>query len=220
MALYLPPAVGSQGNSLQDPRLISGTAFLGSGSAAAVASYIDGQCTWFVANDRDWVPAHWGHAKQWADNAKAQGFVVTNSPHVGAVAAWPGVSDYGHVAVVKSVNPNGSFTVEEMNYSGGPFNKDTRTVPSPQGAQFILPPGSNTSHGIPNPGDLAGAITKAFSPSTWIQDIATGFGRQTNDLVIDVGLIILGLGFVMVGALILFQIGPTDVAKVAVAVPK
>lgn len=215
----MTPTVGSQGYSAIDPRLVSGTAFLGSGSAAAVATYEGGQCTWFVANALDWVPASWGHAKTWATNAKAQGYVVTNTPHVGAVAAWPGVSDYGHVAVVKSVNNDGSFTVEEMNYSNGPFSKDTRRVLSPQGAEFILPPGSNASHNL-NPTDLAGAVTHALSPSSWIQDIAQGYGRQANDLIVDVGLVVTGLGLILVGALVLFQVGPTDVAKAAVMVPK
>lgn len=221
MPTFLPPVVGSQAPTLTDPRLIPGTAYFGAGSAAAVASYIAGQCTWFVAKTLDWVPPHWGDAKTWPANARAEGFIVTDKPQVGAVAAWPGLSDNGHVAVVKSVNADGSFTVSEMNYQG-PYVTDSRTVPNAQGAQFILPPGSNNSATV---GDLASAVTTGLNPATWMQDLASSYGRPVNDFVVDVAIVFVGLGLVLVGALVLFQVGPGDVAKAgvetaAVVVPK
>lgn len=43
---------------------------------------------------------------------------------------------YGHVAYVESVNDDGSITVSEMNYSGGPYVKDTRTISASQASSF------------------------------------------------------------------------------------
>jgi surface antigen len=62
---------------------------------------------------------HWYHARNWADNAQRLGFPVDSRPAVGAVAHWyPGEGDadgLGHVALVESVNADGSVYVEEYN---------------------------------------------------------------------------------------------------------
>ncbi|MGC9220790.1 MAG: CHAP domain-containing protein [Solirubrobacteraceae bacterium] len=60
------------------------------------------------------TPAHLlGDADQWAANALAQGVAVNHTPAVGAVAAWggnaPGMTGYGHVAVVEAVGPDNSY---------------------------------------------------------------------------------------------------------------
>lgn len=74
-----------------------------------------GQCTWFVANQR-YIP--WmGNAIDWWGNARAYGAAEGSTPQVGAVMVTR-ESGYGHVAIVRSVNSDGSWTVEEMNYSG------------------------------------------------------------------------------------------------------
>jgi hypothetical protein len=112
-------------------------------SAASVASYTWGQCTYYVAQTLSWIPAGLGNAANWASNAAAKGLKVTSTPSVGSAVVWgpgQGYSSVGHVAVVTSVNPNGSFTVSEMNYQG--VDKvDTRVVNTLRGVEgFIQPP--------------------------------------------------------------------------------
>jgi len=66
-----------------------------------------------------------GNAYQWASNATSKGIPVNGTPAKGAVAQWNayagGASSDGHVAYVESVNGDGSITISEDNYSGGPF---------------------------------------------------------------------------------------------------
>ena len=54
-----------------------------------------------------------GDAYQWADHATEAGIPVDDNPTVGSVAVWgadsPGMGGYGHVAVVESVGPDGSY---------------------------------------------------------------------------------------------------------------
>ncbi len=54
-----------------------------------------------------------GDADQWAANASLNGVPVDDNPTVGAVAFWgsaaPGMTRYGHVAVVEGVGPGGSY---------------------------------------------------------------------------------------------------------------
>jgi LysM repeat protein len=72
-----------------------------------------GWCTYYVAT---WRNVTWrGDAGWWYDNAKAQGYPVGQTPKVGAImVTWE--SYLGHVAYVEAVNPDGSWTVSEMNY--------------------------------------------------------------------------------------------------------
>jgi surface antigen len=98
----------------------------GGGGGSCGNHFTYGYCTWYVANRRciPWL----GNAWEWYGNARAAGFPVGNQARVGAVAVWGvGMSAWGHVAYVESVQPNG-FTVSEMNYSAwGQVN--TRFVP-------------------------------------------------------------------------------------------
>lgn len=79
--------------------------------------YVWGNCTWYVANRRA-VPPTLGNARDWYYNAQQHGMLVGDTPKIGAVA-WkiPGYT-LGHVAVVESINPDGSFTISEMNAKG------------------------------------------------------------------------------------------------------
>lgn len=85
-----------------------------------------GQCTWYVATQR-YVP--WmGNAIDWYANARQYGYAEGSTPQVGAIMVTR-ESGYGHVAIVRAVNPDGSWTVEEMNYQGF-AQVDTRTIPA------------------------------------------------------------------------------------------
>ncbi len=93
-------------------------------SASVGNHFAFGYCTWYVASRR---PIPWfGNAIDWWANARAYGFSEGQTPRVGAVmvSAEPPI---GHVSYVEAVNPDGSWVVSEMNYSG--WNVvDRRTV--------------------------------------------------------------------------------------------
>lgn len=78
-------------------------------------SYSRGQCTFYVASQRN-VPSNWGNAREWLANARAAGWVTGNVPRVGAIA-WTGAGRAGHVAIVRAVTGS-QILVQEMNYNG------------------------------------------------------------------------------------------------------
>lgn len=101
---------------------------------AAVAGnrYDYGYCTWYAYNRRAElgrpVGSFWGNASTWASYARGSGYLVNSSPAVGAVMQNSyQAGGYGHVAVVESVNADGSIYVSEMNYAGWNV-KSYRTV--------------------------------------------------------------------------------------------
>lgn len=95
-----------------------------------------GYCTWWVAHKR-FVPWN-GDAWSWWYNAQQFGFAEGQFPQVGAIMvqgiSWS--SPVGHVAYVESVNPDGSFTVSEMNY-GRWGVVDYRTIKSTAGLDLL-----------------------------------------------------------------------------------
>lgn len=106
--------------------------------ASAGNRYAFGNCTWYAYERRAQlgrpVGSFWGNAATWAMYARSAGYLVSNKPAVGAIMQNGG--GYGHVAVVESVNSDGSITVSEMNYAGN-FNRVTsRTVGAGTAAGF------------------------------------------------------------------------------------
>jgi CHAP domain/Transglycosylase SLT domain len=106
------------------------------------------QCTYYAAYQwpgRSGSGVTWsGNATDWIRMAMGQGFQVSSTPSVGAIAVWgaqSGYSGFGHVAIVKSVQ-SGSYTVSEQNYQGAGVI-DERTIPWPdtRSAGFIPIPG-------------------------------------------------------------------------------
>lgn len=80
-----------------------------------------GQCTYYVAFRRSALgkPVTWGgNAKSWLANARAQGVPTGSTPVPGAIVVTNDSRRYGHVAIVESVNGDGSIVVSEMNYKG------------------------------------------------------------------------------------------------------
>jgi surface antigen len=86
---------------------------------------VKGNCTWY-ANGRlrelgyssSDLNRLVGNAKEWAGQARNAGIPTGNTPRVGAIAQWvSGGGGYGHVAVVESVNSNGTITISESSYS-------------------------------------------------------------------------------------------------------
>ncbi len=111
------------------------------GSSAATGIYASlsggnrydfGYCTWYAFNRRAAlgrpIGGMWGNASSWASLARGSGFSVNNRPEVGAVLQTANAAGgYGHVAVVESVNSDGSILISEMNYAGWNV-KSTRTI--------------------------------------------------------------------------------------------
>lgn len=90
-------------------------------------AYEFSQCTWWVYLRRHDlglpVGSYFGNGAQWADSARALGYWVDNTPrHVGDIMVFRtgqegANSVYGHVAIVESINPDGSVTTSESGSS-------------------------------------------------------------------------------------------------------
>jgi CHAP domain len=157
--------------------------------ASPVNTYAAGNCTWWVRQNAGWIPNGLGNAAEWLTNARARGLQTTQTPQVGAVAAWgPGVDPplgFGHVALVTAVRPDGSFTVSEMNWKGLGV-VDTRNVSDRANLQgFILPPGAAAQ-----PSSGSGALTGnpiADAISGGLPQLRFGAQALAGGLVILVG---------------------------------
>lgn len=78
-------------------------------------TYTPGNCTYGVSS---WVvvPQDLGNANTWASQAAAEGYTVSSTPKVGAVAQTSAGAE-GHVALVIAINGS-QVEVQEMNYEG------------------------------------------------------------------------------------------------------
>jgi len=104
-------------------------------------TYAYGNCTAYAFDRRvelgKPVGARWGNATSWDSSARRLGYLVTNSPSVGAIMQNKG--GYGHVAIVEAILPNGDVQISEMNASvpGGGFNiVSGRIVPAAYAHQY------------------------------------------------------------------------------------
>ncbi len=109
-------------------------------SAVAGNRYDYGYCTWYAYNRRAElgrpVGSFWGNASTWASYARGSGYQVNNTPRVGAVMQDSySAGGYGHVAVVESVNADGSIYISEMNYAGWNV-KSYRTLSAGEAARY------------------------------------------------------------------------------------
>jgi surface antigen len=105
----------------------NGNSSYGSFKGGFANTYYWGQCTWYVASKRQ-IPNNWGNAISWYYNAQRSGYATGSTPRVGAV----GWERRNHVVYVESVNSNGTVTISEMNWAGGPGVLHYRTEPASQ----------------------------------------------------------------------------------------
>ena len=75
-----------------------------------------------------------GNGGQWQSNWESLGRTVSKTPIAGSVAYTGG----NHVAYVKSVNADGTVTLEEYNYVPGMYSQ--RTIPASSVVSFLYPP--------------------------------------------------------------------------------
>lgn len=79
-----------------------------------------GQCTWGAKEMAPWAGTYWGNGGDWAASAKREGYKVGQTPVVGSIIVWTGISGgYGHVAVVTAVESDTKIQVMESNYGTG-----------------------------------------------------------------------------------------------------
>ncbi len=101
-------------------------------------NYAYGNCTAYAFDRRAElgrpIGAMWGNAGSWATAARNAGYSVNRTPAPGAV-----IQDWGHVAIVESIMPNGDLSLSEMNASvaGGGYNiVSGRILPASQIGQY------------------------------------------------------------------------------------
>ncbi|GGO86935.1 hypothetical protein GCM10011584_10340 [Nocardioides phosphati] len=111
--------------------------------------FYKGQCTswaaWAVHNrlginfNNSYKGQHWGNANHWDDAARAAGVPVYSTPKAGDVAVRNS-GTYGHVAFVRAVYSDGTFSIEEYNHVH-PYTYSVRRTTRGEGAdqfsQFI-----------------------------------------------------------------------------------
>lgn len=102
--------------------------------------YALGNCTYWVYARRaqvgEAIPNTWGNASAWALNAELAGYAVDHTPSPYAIMQTPYVDNgLGHVAFVESVQPDGSWTISEMNVLGL-YIVDHKTMPAAAAADY------------------------------------------------------------------------------------
>jgi surface antigen len=79
-----------------------------------------------------------GDAKDWNEKGAVAGYTVDDTPEPGDIAVWEATStnSFGHLAVVESVNDDGTVTVSEYNrnYDG---KYDIRTIAANNPADYV-----------------------------------------------------------------------------------
>lgn len=91
--------------------------------------YDPGNCTYWVYARRaqvgEPIPNNWGNAVAWTPRALLEGYKVDHTPAQYAIMQIPKTilddrngTDYGHVAFVESVDPDGTWHISEMNALG------------------------------------------------------------------------------------------------------
>ena len=96
------------------------------GNSVGGSAYPARQCTLWAYIRRSQlalpVGSYMGNGADWASTARSLGYLVNNTPHVGAamvfargqrVGSWNADWTYGHVAVVERVNADGSVLISE-----------------------------------------------------------------------------------------------------------
>lgn len=88
------------------------------GPASTKNTYIFGYCTFWAAKRREEIgkpiPNTWGDAHTWDDRARLDAYLVDHTPTVGAIMETDR-GELGHVAFVEKVDPDGTWTISQMN---------------------------------------------------------------------------------------------------------
>lgn len=124
------------------------------GKVNPFAYYYQGQCTWYAYGrmlETGLLPAaikknalFLGHAWKWKGDAEKVGLPVTSTPTAGArgIVIWPpntqGTRQYGHVAFLEEVYPDGRIRISEANWPTGSGIKERILTPAQyKGLSFV-----------------------------------------------------------------------------------
>jgi surface antigen len=91
----------------------------------------------------DWFVAGAMNAWNWPHVAELRGLHVGAQPQPGAVAVWPKLTKFGHVAYVLRVHTDGTFDVAEYNFPGAggvAYGFDVRTAVRSPRVTFVYVP--------------------------------------------------------------------------------
>jgi surface antigen len=116
----------------------------------SLSHFFYGQCTYWANMRYHQMTGHWipwlGNAYQWAYQAPSYGWTLstTPNPHGSSIMVFSphaeGAGAYGHVAVVESVNSDGSVTTSNWNWGGAWATLEYRTFYPGPGVSFIWYP--------------------------------------------------------------------------------
>jgi surface antigen len=138
--------------------------------------YPKGQCTWWADQryyDLTGYYVPWSdNADGWAADAQAAGWTVSSKPLVPSIIVLqPGVQGadptFGHVAVVESVNANGSVHCSTQNWNGITYpNTTTWDFQPGTGVSFIYAGNGTAYNGSPAtvPGSTTSTSVIDFTP--------------------------------------------------------
>jgi surface antigen len=139
-----------------------------------------GQCTWWACQRYKELEGHYvpwrGDAHSWSANAKgAQGWNVSNAPKVPSIiclqANVQGAGGLGHVAVVESINSNGTLRTSNQNWAGVTYpNVAYVTHTAGNGVSFIYV-NSGASSGVGTTQLPVTSTTSASTPAVAAQKI-------------------------------------------------
>lgn len=131
---------------IEDAAIVSHTFDLNHAAGDTGNAYGFSQCTWWVYIRRHQlglpVGSHMGNGHQWGNSARALGYWVDNQArHVGDIVVFrPGQLGadpvYGHVGVIESIAPDGSFVMSETSAGRG-GRIDQRSFTASQAAQLV-----------------------------------------------------------------------------------
>ncbi|MDR0690887.1 MAG: CHAP domain-containing protein [Streptococcaceae bacterium] len=102
-----------------------------------------GQCTWYVNRVFNYrIPVWWGNAANWSSAARADGRDVSDIPRPNSIVCYqPGREgadpNFGHVAIVTGINPDGTYNISESNAVGLGIISSRSNLRLGEGIEFI-----------------------------------------------------------------------------------
>jgi surface antigen len=93
---------------------------------STLSRFFYGQCTYWANYRYHQLTGHWvawlGNADEWVYGAQSYGWTVSASPKVFSIIVLmpgtQGAGPYGHVAIVESINANGTVNTSNFNWQG------------------------------------------------------------------------------------------------------
>ncbi len=144
------PANNYTGNA-SNATTASNTSNVSASDAGSLNRFFYGQCTYWANMRYHELTGHWvpwlGNAYQWAYNAPAYGWTVSDTPNpAGPSIIVLGINvqtsgSYGHVAVVERVNGDGTVYTSNWNWLGGWAQTTYVTFKIGPGVKFVWYPG-------------------------------------------------------------------------------